>query len=305
MANNQESFVTPPEFFTIVKFLEIIGHEVQVVALGKFYIKHLPQPWQTLCKYLHPTAKNKVVPDPRYTKLIINHILAKYPKIPKRITEPHHNITDDDVVGYMISSVRSNAKGMRIPDELLTEDMKKTEAYKWYDDGFRGVEILMTQPSPIVSSQGTHRTFSAPRSPKPKRIHKKKGDQVIGESSETRKRLKIKITTKKPDHVAPVSTTSELEKYHLIEAEQVSLLLQKVLKKLKQEKTLKWLQKLLDQGSQKERPEEENDDDKVDDADDDSLIRRKQTGILETKEQKKQTPTATPPISLRIDLYSE
>nr|GEW72965.1 hypothetical protein [Tanacetum cinerariifolium] len=72
-------------------------------------------------------------------------------------------VQNDDDVSYMISSVKLNANGMRILDELLTEDMKQIEAYKWYDDDCRGVEVPTAQPSPIVSSQGMQRTLSAPR----------------------------------------------------------------------------------------------------------------------------------------------
>ncbi|GKD56181.1 hypothetical protein Tco_1289568, partial [Tanacetum coccineum] len=38
----------------------------------------------------------KAIPYPRYTKLIINHVFATYPTIPKRVYEPYHNIKDDD-----------------------------------------------------------------------------------------------------------------------------------------------------------------------------------------------------------------
>ncbi|GKC16587.1 hypothetical protein Tco_1013369 [Tanacetum coccineum] len=50
--NDHVEFVEPSEFLTIVKFLNIIGHEVSIHLLGQFYTKHLPQPWQTLCKVL-------------------------------------------------------------------------------------------------------------------------------------------------------------------------------------------------------------------------------------------------------------
>ncbi|GJW24699.1 phospholipase-like protein [Tanacetum coccineum] len=39
--SNQEGFVQPPEFLSIVKFLDIIGHEGKLEAIGKFYIKNL------------------------------------------------------------------------------------------------------------------------------------------------------------------------------------------------------------------------------------------------------------------------
>nr|GEV83584.1 hypothetical protein [Tanacetum cinerariifolium] len=50
--NNKKGFVKSPELMTICEFLRIIGDEVKVQALGKFFIKHLHQSWQTLCKVL-------------------------------------------------------------------------------------------------------------------------------------------------------------------------------------------------------------------------------------------------------------
>ncbi|GJZ84591.1 hypothetical protein Tco_0649930 [Tanacetum coccineum] len=120
-----------------------------------------------------------MIPYPRYTKLIINHILTTYPKIPKRITKPRHDINDDDVVGYMILSVTTKAMAIRILDELLMEEIRQTEAYKLYDYAFKGVAVPMTQPLLVVSTQGTPRTFNAPRSPKLKQTSKKKGEQVL------------------------------------------------------------------------------------------------------------------------------
>ncbi|GJW16159.1 hypothetical protein Tco_0020292 [Tanacetum coccineum] len=50
--NDHVEFVEPPEFSTIFKILNIVGHEVSIRLLKKFYTKHLPQPWQTLCSVL-------------------------------------------------------------------------------------------------------------------------------------------------------------------------------------------------------------------------------------------------------------
>ncbi|GJY25855.1 retrovirus-related pol polyprotein from transposon TNT 1-94 [Tanacetum coccineum] len=53
---------------------------------------------------------------------------------------------------------------MQIPDWMITEDMKHTEHYRMYAEVF-GLDVPLTRSLPTESTQGTHRTPSAPRSP--------------------------------------------------------------------------------------------------------------------------------------------
>ncbi|GJU55194.1 hypothetical protein Tco_1228908 [Tanacetum coccineum] len=55
---------------------------------------------------------------------------------------------------------------MRIPPWMITEEMKLTEHYKMYAEVF-GLDVPLIQSQPTESTQGTHRTLSAPRSPNP------------------------------------------------------------------------------------------------------------------------------------------
>ncbi|GJY97551.1 hypothetical protein Tco_0514461 [Tanacetum coccineum] len=54
--------------------------------------------------------------------------------------------------------------GMKIQDWMITNEMKFMENYWLYAEVF-SVDVLMTQSQPIESTQGTHRTTSAPRLP--------------------------------------------------------------------------------------------------------------------------------------------
>ncbi|GKG06920.1 hypothetical protein Tco_0329889, partial [Tanacetum coccineum] len=56
---------------------------------------------------------------------------------------------------------------MQIPDWMITEEMKHIEHYRMYAEVFRLV-VRLTQSQPTKSTQGKHRTPSAPRSPNPK-----------------------------------------------------------------------------------------------------------------------------------------
>ncbi|GJW64315.1 hypothetical protein Tco_0116199 [Tanacetum coccineum] len=51
---------------------------------------------------------------------------------------------------------------MQIPDWMITEEMKHTEHYRMYAEVF-GLDVPLTQSKPTESTQGTHRTPSAPR----------------------------------------------------------------------------------------------------------------------------------------------
>ncbi|GKF59335.1 hypothetical protein Tco_0176121, partial [Tanacetum coccineum] len=57
--------------------------------------------------------------------------------------------------------------GMQIPDWMITEEMKHTEHYRMYAEVF-WLDVPLTQSQPTESTQVTHRTPSAPRSPTPK-----------------------------------------------------------------------------------------------------------------------------------------
>ncbi|GKC33985.1 hypothetical protein Tco_1046369 [Tanacetum coccineum] len=49
---------------------------------------------------------------------------------------------------------------------MITYEMKLTENYRLYDEVF-GVDVPTTQSQLIESTQGTHKTTSAPRTPNP------------------------------------------------------------------------------------------------------------------------------------------
>ncbi|GJT42719.1 hypothetical protein Tco_0951434 [Tanacetum coccineum] len=69
---------------------------------------------------------------------------------------------------------------MRIPAWMITDEMKLTEHYKMYAEVF-GLDVPLTQSQPTESTQGTHRTPSAPRSPNPatETAESKKTDEMI------------------------------------------------------------------------------------------------------------------------------
>ncbi|GJW66437.1 hypothetical protein Tco_0120861 [Tanacetum coccineum] len=285
----QKSFVQPIEYLTIQKVLKIIGYEAEATSATKFLVKHLTQPWQTFFKILN---------------------------LCKTIQMPSHAILlqNDDPLLIMFTTDNSvNAIAMRILDELLTEYIKKIEGYKAYDD-YSGLEVPTTQSTPVVSTQRMNRTISTPRMPKTKRTSPKKKEKVIGESSEPRKPLRIKLITKRPDRLISIPTYTKIEKEHLTKAEQISLVEAESAKEAKAKENIASVKKaiiaeevdkmvdgeeedggfvdslILGQEDPRTRLEpwsyKESLNDKKDD--DDALIRRTHKGSSETQKAEKQ-----------------
>ncbi|GJZ69728.1 hypothetical protein Tco_0633278 [Tanacetum coccineum] len=86
-----------------------------------------------------------------------------FPDISRRARDAYHNLQDDDIMKNIFNSGRNKNKvGMRIPPWMITEEMKLTEHYKMYAEVF-GLDVPLIQSQPTESTQGTHRTLSAPR----------------------------------------------------------------------------------------------------------------------------------------------
>nr|GEV09511.1 hypothetical protein [Tanacetum cinerariifolium] len=112
--------------------------------------------------FLHSTSS---IPYPRFTKIIIGHFMTNFPEISRRVRDKYHNMKDDDLMKNIFSSGRYKDKvGMKIPDWMISEEMKQTEHYRMYTEVF-GIDVPLIQSPPIESTKGTHRTPSAPRSP--------------------------------------------------------------------------------------------------------------------------------------------
>ncbi|GJS83870.1 hypothetical protein Tco_0750411 [Tanacetum coccineum] len=84
-----------------------------------------------------------------------------------RARDMYHNLQDDDIMKNIFNSGRhKNKVGMKIPDRMITDEMKQTEHYRMYTEVFR-IDVPLTQSQPTESTHGTHRKTSAPRSSNP------------------------------------------------------------------------------------------------------------------------------------------
>ncbi|GJR15433.1 retrovirus-related pol polyprotein from transposon TNT 1-94 [Tanacetum coccineum] len=184
--NNHTSFVPPPSFHDMIPFYkQELGFTMELKTLSNFKTTGLLQLWQTLCKIFskclttrvtgwdqpplqimqmlycfvnnihvdyaellweglyyslhHPTSS---IPYPRFTKIIVSHYMTIFLEISRRARDKYHNLQDDDIMKNIFNSRR-------------------------HKDKVFGIDVPLTQSQPTESTQGTHRTPSAPRSPNP------------------------------------------------------------------------------------------------------------------------------------------
>ncbi|GKD20925.1 hypothetical protein Tco_1222628, partial [Tanacetum coccineum] len=129
--------------------------------VNNIHVDYAELMWEGVYYSLHHPATS--IPYLRFTKIINSHYMTIFPDISRRARDAYHNLQDDDIMNNIFNSGRNKNKvGMWIPAWMITEEMKLTEHYKMYADVF-GLDVPLTQSQPIESTQGTHRTLSAPR----------------------------------------------------------------------------------------------------------------------------------------------
>ncbi|GJR43892.1 ribonuclease H [Tanacetum coccineum] len=129
--------------------------------VNNIHVDYAELMWEGIYYSLHHPATS--IPYPRFTKIIISHYMTIFPDISRRARDAYHNLQDDDIMKNIFNSGRNKNKvGMRIPAWMITDEMKLTEHYKMYAEVF-GLDVPLTQSQPTESTQGTHRTTSAPR----------------------------------------------------------------------------------------------------------------------------------------------
>ncbi|GJR43513.1 hypothetical protein Tco_1311616 [Tanacetum coccineum] len=180
--------------------------------------------WEGLYYLLkHPSI---LIPYPRFTKLIMGHYMTAYPEISRRVRDKYNNLEHDEMVKSIFNSGKNKAGvRMKIPSWMITDEMKLTKNYGMYAKVFV-VDVPMTQSQPIESTQGTHRTTSAPRTPNP--------NVNEGESSAQRSStiIKLRIPPRRSTHHTPptpmpILTAAEVEDMTVQDTIQLSIVEQK------------------------------------------------------------------------------
>ncbi|GJY58630.1 hypothetical protein Tco_0458522 [Tanacetum coccineum] len=162
--NNHNSFVPPPSFSDMVPFYkQQLGFTMELKTSSSFKTTGLLQPWQTLCKIFSKCLTTHVTgwdqPSLQIMQMMycfVNNIYVDYAELLwEGLFYSLHHPT---------SSFRRHKDkvGMQIPDWMITKEMKHTEHYRMYTEVF-GLDVPLTQSQPNESTQGIHKTPSAPR----------------------------------------------------------------------------------------------------------------------------------------------
>ncbi|GKD64501.1 hypothetical protein Tco_1306609 [Tanacetum coccineum] len=193
-------FVTPANIHTIKVFMNRVGYQGVVDKVSAFFTKNMAQPSKTMLKVFncYLTIRTSGRDQTKINILQLFHVVMKrFPNIPKTLEENYHSIKDDVPLVSVYTTGNVLVRGMLIPDALLTAEIRETGDFKEYETVFMKVAVLMNQPQPVVSTQGTNR--NTPRSPRMPTVsaspqETKKRKQTVGESSSRR----IIIKKKKP-----------------------------------------------------------------------------------------------------------
>ncbi|GJT37468.1 hypothetical protein Tco_0937333 [Tanacetum coccineum] len=183
--NNHNSFVPPPSFSNMVPFYkQQLGFTMELKTSSSFKTTGLLQPWQTLCKIFSKCLTTRVTgwdqPPLQIMQMMycfVNNIHVDYAELlwEGLYYSLHHPTSSIPylrftkiIISHYMTRRHKDKVGMKILDWMITEQMKHTEHYRMYAEVF-GLDVPLTQSQPTESTQGTHRTPSAPRSPTPKK----------------------------------------------------------------------------------------------------------------------------------------
>ncbi|GJS39941.1 hypothetical protein Tco_0564984 [Tanacetum coccineum] len=210
-------FAVIPEKFCLKEGIHGIM-QMMYCVVNNIHVDYAELLWEGIYYSFHHTTSS--IPYPRFTKIIVSHYMTIFPKISRRARDMYHNLQDDDIMKNIFNSGRHKDKvGMQIPDWMITEEMKHTEHYRMYAEVF-GLDVPLTQSQPTESTQGTHRTPSAPRSP----THKKDTAELSALKRSTM--IRFRLPERRSTHLTPpvpVPTVEKADEMILQDTLQVSL----------------------------------------------------------------------------------
>ncbi|GJY99368.1 hypothetical protein Tco_0516798 [Tanacetum coccineum] len=186
--------------------------------VNNIYVDYAELLWEGLYYLLHHLTSS--IPYPRFTKIIISHYMTIFPDISRRARDMYHNLQDDDIMKNIFNSGRhKNKVGMQILAWMITDEMKQTKHYRMYTEVF-GIDVHLNQSQPTESTDGTHMTTSAPRSPNP-------GKEATESSAPRRSTvIRLRIPERRSTRLtppAPVPTVDKADEMILQDTLQVSL----------------------------------------------------------------------------------
>ncbi|GKB64983.1 hypothetical protein Tco_0921169 [Tanacetum coccineum] len=105
-------------------------HQIFHAMVNRVHVGYAALIWWDFLNYV--LQKKDVIQYPRFTKLIIAALMKKYSSIPQRLEEDYHSIQDDIPLASVYSMGNVTVRGMLIPNEFITDNIRATEEYKEY-----------------------------------------------------------------------------------------------------------------------------------------------------------------------------
>nr|GFB45507.1 hypothetical protein [Tanacetum cinerariifolium] len=148
------------------QFLKITGYQGLLDMVSAFYTKNLTQPWQTMFKVFNRCLTSRTYSMIKQrstffrsftlwlTKFMLNMqvFCSGISFIVSSRRRKLFSILTSQSLSLLISW---RMKGMLIPNNLITDEIRDTQEYKDYVEEYGGVEVLMIQPQLVESTQGT------------------------------------------------------------------------------------------------------------------------------------------------------
>ncbi|GKB29439.1 hypothetical protein Tco_0868840 [Tanacetum coccineum] len=194
---NQVFTVPPSSSDSLIDFLLELGYKGQLPHFSQMYVDQMHQPWRTFGAIINKCLSWKTLSNDRlqlsrlrilwgmyhkenvdyaaliwFTKAIIHHFMTKHKSISTRHGSPYHTVDDDDMLKFINKEDIYQVYGKPIPDTWITDEIKKSEAYKMY---FKySIGLIPPKKGRGRGAQGTKATDGAPK--QTNIVHKKTTD---------------------------------------------------------------------------------------------------------------------------------
>ncbi|GJW57548.1 putative reverse transcriptase domain-containing protein [Tanacetum coccineum] len=99
-------------------------------VVNKVHVDYASLLWSDFLHYV--MQKKSFIQYPYFTKLIITNLMEKYESISKRLEDEYHTNKDDTPLLNMYITREVTVRGIHIPNNLPTDEIKDTHAYKDY-----------------------------------------------------------------------------------------------------------------------------------------------------------------------------
>ncbi|GKD76747.1 hypothetical protein Tco_1339368, partial [Tanacetum coccineum] len=202
-----EKFEEPPFEKEILAFLASLGHSREIRKITDVNVNKLHQPWRSFAgmynnkkvdyAYLlwedfiyqienKNTKKGNAMYYPRFTKLIVNFVMAKDPSIPRRNKVNWHYARDDPMfttINVISRNEDTQLYGTILPAELTNEDIRNSESYKEY------YAIASGKIPPKTKASKKKADSDATTKQKPPTVPKEKKGKKTGKGKQKAKEL--------------------------------------------------------------------------------------------------------------------